>query len=61
MEIAYRRRPSPVPRRNPSIDREPEVRLMNRKYQDEALDDMNATVLSDFASDTRIECNCSAE
>jgi hypothetical protein len=62
MEIAHRRRkPSPEPRRNPSIDGEPEVGSTNRKHQDRALDKTNATVLSDFANDARIESNCSPE
>jgi hypothetical protein len=40
-----RRRPSSEPSRNSSIDGEPEVRSTNKKHQDEALDEMNATVL----------------
>jgi hypothetical protein len=56
-----RRRPSPEPRRNPLIDNEPYVRLMNQKHWDEALDETNTTVLSGFANDTRIESNCSPE
>jgi hypothetical protein len=34
---------------------------MNRKHQDEAIDEMDAAVLSDFANDARIESNCSSE
>jgi hypothetical protein len=34
---------------------------MNLKHQDKSLDEMNTTALSDFANDTRIECNCSQE
>jgi hypothetical protein len=34
---------------------------MNRKHQDESLDDTNATVLSNFANDARIQSNCSPE
>jgi hypothetical protein len=56
MEIAHwRRRLSPEPRRNPSIDSEWEVRSMNRKHQDEALNETNAAVLSDFANDARLK------
>jgi hypothetical protein len=36
------RRPSPEPRRNLSIDGEPEVGSTNRKHRDEALDETNA-------------------
>jgi hypothetical protein len=62
METAHwRRRPSPEPRRNPSIDSEPEVRSANRKHQDKALIETNATVSSNFANDTRIESNRSSE
>jgi hypothetical protein len=56
-----RRRPSLEPRRNLSIDGEPKVRSMNRKYQDEALDETNAVVLSNFANDAQIESNYSPE
>jgi hypothetical protein len=34
---------------------------MNRKYQDKALDETNAAVVSDFANDALIESNCSPE
>ena len=34
---------------------------MNRKHWDKALDETNASVLSDFANDTRIESNYSLE
>jgi hypothetical protein len=62
MEKAHRRgRSSPDPRRKSLIDDELEVRSMNRKHQDEALDEMDAAVLSDFANDPRIESNCSSE
>jgi hypothetical protein len=40
---------------------ESEVRSTNRKNQDEALDDTNTTVSSDFTNDARIESNCSLE
>jgi hypothetical protein len=46
-------------RRKSSIGDESEVRLMNRKHQDEALDEMNTVVSSDFADDAQIENNCS--
>jgi hypothetical protein len=55
------RRTSSGPRRNPLIDGESEVGSTNRKHRDEALDETNATVLSDFANDARIESNCSSE
>jgi hypothetical protein len=62
MEFAHwRRRSSPEPRRNPSIDDEPEVISMNGKHRDEALDEENIVVLLDFANDTQIESNCSQE
>jgi hypothetical protein len=38
-----------------------EVGLMNQKHQDEALNEKNASVLSDFTNDTQIESNCSSE
>jgi hypothetical protein len=60
MEITHRRRrSSPEPRRNRSIDGEPEVGSTNRKHHDEALDETNAAILSDFANEIRIESNCS--
>jgi hypothetical protein len=59
MEFAHRRRrSSPEPKRNPSIDGELEVQSMNRKNRDEALDETNAAVLSNFANDAWIESNC---
>jgi hypothetical protein len=59
---AHRRRgPSPEPRRNPSIDSEPEVILTNQKHRDEALAKKNTSVLSDFANDAQIESNSSPE
>jgi hypothetical protein len=44
-----------------SIDSEPEVGSMNRKHRDEALDETNEAVLSNFANDAQIENNCSLE
>jgi hypothetical protein len=62
MEFDHRRRrSSPEPKRNSSIDGELEVRSMNRKNRDEALDDTNAAVLSNFANDAWIESNCLPE
>jgi hypothetical protein len=62
MEIAHqRRKPSPELRRNPSIDGEPKVQSINRKHQDEALDETNTVALSDFANDARFESNFSLE
>jgi hypothetical protein len=62
MEFAHRRgRSSSEPRRKLSIDDESEVRSTNLKHQDEAFDETNAAVLSDFANDARIESNCSLE
>jgi hypothetical protein len=60
-EAHKRRRSSLEPRRKLLIGGEPTVGSTNRKHRDEALDEMNATVLSDFANDTRIESNCSPE
>jgi hypothetical protein len=40
---------------------ETEVGSTNRKHRHEALDETNATLLSDFANDTQIESNCSLE
>jgi hypothetical protein len=55
MNKAHRRgKASPEPR-NLLIDGEPEVGSMNRKHQDEALDETNAAVLSHFTNDARIE------
>jgi hypothetical protein len=51
------RRTSSGSRRNSSIDGEPEVGSTNRKHRDEALDETNTTVLSDFPNDARIESN----
>jgi hypothetical protein len=62
VEFSYRRRtPSLEPRRNPLIYGEPEVGSTNRKHRDKALDEMNTTVLSNFANDAHIETNCSPE
>jgi hypothetical protein len=62
MEFAHwRRRISLEPRRNPLIDGELEAGSTNQKHQDEALDETNTAVLSDFANDARIESNCSPE
>jgi hypothetical protein len=55
------KKPLSEPRRNPSIESEPEVGSVNRKHQGEALNEMNASVLSDFTNDARIESNCSSE
>jgi hypothetical protein len=49
------------PRRNTSIDGEPEVGSTNRKHRNEATDETNAAVLSNFANDARIESNYSPE
>jgi hypothetical protein len=54
-----RRRPLPEPRRNSSIDGELEVRSMNRKHRDEALDETSIVVLSDFSNNPRIKSNFS--
>jgi hypothetical protein len=62
MEVSHRRRrPSPEPRRNPSIDVDSEVRSTNRTRLDDALDETNAAVLSDSIEDARIGSNCSPE
>jgi hypothetical protein len=62
MELAHgRRRSSPESRRKSLIDDESKVGSTNRKHRDEALDETNATVLLDFASDAWIESNCSPE
>jgi hypothetical protein len=62
MEFAHQRRRSlPEPRRNSLIDGELEVRSTNRKHRDEALDETNIVVLSDFTNNARIETNCSPE
>jgi hypothetical protein len=42
-----------------SIAGKPEVGLMNQKHQDEALNEKNTAVLSDFTNDAQIESNCS--
>jgi hypothetical protein len=55
IEVAHERRPSLEMRRNPSIDGESEVRSMNQKHQDEAINETKAAVLSNFANDARIE------
>jgi hypothetical protein len=55
------RRRWPEPRRKSSIDRDLEVRSTNRTHCDEALDETNAAVLSDFADDARIGSNCSSD
>jgi hypothetical protein len=39
----------------------PRGRIDDRKHCDEALDETNAAVLSDFANDTQIESNYSPE
>jgi hypothetical protein len=52
---------SPEPRRKSSIGDEPLVGWTNRRHQDEALDETNAAVPSDFADDVQIESNCSRE
>jgi hypothetical protein len=56
-----KRRSSLEPRRKSPIDGEPEVGSTNQKYRDEALDETNATVLSDSANDAQIESNCSPD
>jgi hypothetical protein len=55
------RRPSLELRRKLSIDGDSEVRSTNSTHCDEALDEMNAAVSSDFADDARIGSNCSSE
>jgi hypothetical protein len=44
-----------------SIEDEPSVGLINRRYQDEALNETNAVVPSNSVDDARIESNCSPE
>jgi hypothetical protein len=44
-----------------SIGDEPLVGSTNRRHQDEALDETNATIPSNSAEDTRIESKCSPE
>jgi hypothetical protein len=44
-----------------SIDGEPEVGSTNRKHRDKDLDETNATALSDFANNARIESNYSLD
>jgi hypothetical protein len=62
MEVSHQgRRPSPEPRRNPSIARDSGVRSTNRTRPDEVLDETNASVPSDSADDARIGSNCSPE
>jgi hypothetical protein len=62
MEVSHRgRRPSPEPRRNPSIAGDLGIQSMNRTRCDEAFDETNATVPSDSADDARIGSNCSPE
>jgi hypothetical protein len=62
MEVSHRgRRHLPEPRRKPSIDRDSEVRSINRTHCDEALDETNAAVPSDSADDAKIGSNCSLE
>jgi hypothetical protein len=61
VEAHRRRRSSPEPRRNPSIDDGPEVGSTNQKHRDEALDETHAAVPSDSANDAWIESNCSPE
>jgi hypothetical protein len=57
MEKAHRR----VPRIKLSIDFKSVVKLMNQEHQDEALDETNIMVSSDFANVARIESNCLSE
>jgi hypothetical protein len=61
MEIAHRRIPSsPELRKKSSIEGEPEVGSTNRKHRDEALDEMNAVVLFDYANDgLKVIARCS--
>jgi hypothetical protein len=51
------RRLSSEPRMNSSIDEDSEVRSTNRMHRDEALDEMNVEVPSDFADDAWIGSN----
>jgi hypothetical protein len=58
MEVSHRgRRPSPEPRRNPSIGGDSGIQSTNRTRCDEVLDETNAAVSSDSADDARIESN----
>ncbi|PWZ56826.1 hypothetical protein Zm00014a_001225 [Zea mays] len=60
MEVSHRgRRPSPEPRRNPSIAGDSGIQSTNRTRCDAALDETNAAVPSDSADDARIGSNCS--
>jgi hypothetical protein len=62
MEVSHRgRRPSPEPKRNPSIAEDSGIQSTNRTRCDEALDETNAAVPSDSADDARIGSNCSPE
>jgi hypothetical protein len=56
-----RRRPSPEPRKNWLIDEDSAVRSTNQTHRDEALDETNTVVPSDFDDDARIGSNCSPE
>jgi hypothetical protein len=58
-EAHRRRRSSPEPRRKSSISGEPTVGSKNQNHCDEALDETNAAIVSDFANNARIESNCS--
>jgi hypothetical protein len=59
---AHRRRwCSLEPRRKTLIGDEPSARSMNRRHQDEALDETNAAVPSNSANDAQIESNYSPE
>jgi hypothetical protein len=49
------------PSTNLQIEDKPLTGSMNRKHRDEALDETNAAVSSDFADDTRFGSNCSPE
>jgi hypothetical protein len=62
MEVSHRgRRPSPEPRRNPSIARDSGIQSTNRTRCDEILNETNAAVPSDSADDARIGSNCLPE
>jgi hypothetical protein len=52
---------SPKPKTNSSIDDESSVGSTNRRREDEALDDTNATAPMDSADDAWIKNNCSSE
>jgi hypothetical protein len=61
VEAHRRRRSSPEPNTNLSIEDEPSVGSTKRRHQDEALDKMNAAVPSSSNDDARIKSNCSPE